>query len=111
MKEPNYEILFKKLLMMNQRGVYLTGENGHVYTNQDEDCEHRFKFKTILLNSKNYKGVISAIETFDFAIGLEGNQTLMEDWNTWGVDVLFLGDGKIDETRVDYVEPGKGGIG
>ncbi len=108
--QPDYEVAFKKLLMMNQKGIYLVGRDGHVWIENDSEVEYPLRLKRIILNNKIYGGVFEAIDTLDSAIEQDGQGTLLEMWNELGERVLFLGDGGVDNSRIDIVVKGKGGI-
>ena len=108
-KKVDYEYYFKCLLAMNQRGVYLTGMDGHTWIMNDPDAEYggwdeTLRKKGVMLNSKIYGGALEAIVTFDEAIKLAGENPLDECW------ITELGDGGYDTSRVDKVPDGQGGI-
>lgn len=105
----DYEQLFKMLLVLNQHGIYLTGADGHVWIEQAE-VDYPLTFDTIALNSKIYGGVFEAIQTFDEALHLDGQDGLLTRWNESVKDVLFLGNGGVANSRIDRVGKGKGGI-
>ena len=108
-QKPNYEKLFKMLLAMNQYGVYLFGRDGHVWIEQAE-VDHPLTFDTIAVNNKIYGGVVEAIQTLNEALIRDGQDGLIDWWDEWVKDVLFLGDGGVAESRIDRVSKGKGGI-
>ena len=100
----DWKNLFKRLLMLNQLGVYLSGQDGHIWLNGEG------VFDSVMLNSKIYGGVIEALDTVDEALRRDGKSSLLEMWDEYGKDVLFLGRGGIDESRIDIVKIWKGGI-
>lgn len=100
----NYDNLFQRLLMLNQMGAYLDGQDGHIWINGDIGLD------TIMVNSKIYGGVIEALDTIDEALRRDGQEDLLTMWNNYGKDVLFLGSGGVDESRIDKVKSGQGGI-
>lgn len=104
----NYENLFKRLLMMNSMGVYLSGRDGHIWIETSEDS--RAYLLSISLNNKIYGGVIQAVDTFDAALQRDGQPSLMDRWNEYGITEMFLGKGGLDESRMENVPYGKGGI-
>lgn len=106
----DYENLFKRLLMLNQIGVYLKGAHGHVWIELDEEAEYHLEFKQVAVNNKIYGGVIEAIDVMDEALRRDGQPSLMDTWEEWGKDVLFLGKGGVDESRIDEVQSGRGGL-
>ncbi len=108
--QPDYEVAIKKLLMMNQKGIYLMGRDGHVWIETDNDVEYPIELKRVILNNKIYGGVFEAIDTLDSALEQDGQKTLLEMWNEWGERVLFFGEGGVDKSRIDIVAKGKGGI-
>lgn len=107
--KPDFEQLFKQLLILNQYGVYLRGADGHVWIESDGDCEYPLVLKNVMMNSKIYGGVIEAIETIDEALKRDGQEDLLTRWNEWGKDVLFLGQGGVSESRINEAK-GRGGI-
>ena len=106
----NFDELFKRLLMLNQLGVYIYGRDGHRWIACDVDIEHPLVLDHILLNSKFYGGVIEVLDTIDEALRRDGQDDLYTRWVDWGMDVLPLGNGGIAESRIDVVKSGQGGI-
>lgn len=106
----DYEKLFKRLLMLNNMGVYLHGRDGHIWITQDENMEYPMRLNTVLLNSKIYGGVAQAIETIEEALYKDGQPTLLDRWIEFGKSEMFLGRGGVDESRIDIVAKGKGGL-
>lgn len=107
----NIEYYFKRLLVMNDYGVYLKGADGHIWIELDQEAEYPHKFNSIALNNKIYGGVLEAIDTFDAALVEDGQLSLIAQWELWGKDVMFYGN-KIgaDLSRIDRVKSGQGGI-
>lgn len=105
----NIEYYFKRLLVMNDYGVFLKGNSGHIWIEQSEDFPS--PFDSIALNNKIYGGVFEAIDTFDAALVADGQLSLINQWELWGKDVMFYGN-KIgeDKSRIDKVKSGQGGI-
>lgn len=106
----DYENLFKRLLMLNQRGVYLQGRDGHVWIENDSEIEYPFVLHSVMVNNKIYGGVIQAIEVIDEALQIDGQGSLIDEWEKHGVHVLNLGYGGVDKSRIDKVSKGKGGL-
>jgi hypothetical protein len=106
----DYENLFKRLLMLNQKGVYLNGADGHVWIEADEEADYPLQLKNVAVNNKIYGGVIQAIDVMDVALRMDGQPDLMDTWNEWGKDVLFLGRGEFDKSRIDMVDDERGGL-
>jgi hypothetical protein len=105
----DYENLFKRLLMLNQKGIYLYGRDGHVWIGTDENIEYPLNLNNVLMNTKIYGGVVEAFDTIDEALRRDGQDDLLTRWNEYGEDVLFLGRGGVDESRIDNVKSGQGG--
>lgn len=108
--EIDYENLFKRLLMLNQMGVYLNGRDGHIWINQDENEEYPMKLDIVFLNTKIYGGIIEALDTIDLALETDGQPQLLERWEKYGKDVQFLGRGGVGAGRIDIVKAGQGGL-
>ena len=111
MSQPiDFEYYFKCLLVMNQRGVYLVGRDGHIWIECDENPEYRwnddFEESGIYLNNKIYGGIFEAIDTFDAAIQKMGQSPLIEQYGDW----LFFGRRGADNGRISEVGAGRGGI-
>jgi hypothetical protein len=110
MKQTDYEKLFKALLVMNQAGLYIQARDGHTWIVQAPNVYRNYKLNKILLDTKFYGGIKQAIETFNEALIMDVQPSLMEDWKELSEDILFLGEGGVDESRITKVEDGKGGI-
>ena len=106
----DYENLFKRLLMLNQMGVYLNGRDGHIWINQDANEEYPMKLDIVFLNTKISGGIIEALDTIDLALETDGQPQLLERWEEYGKDVQFLGRGGIGAGRIDIVKAGQGGL-
>ena len=111
MSQPiDFEYYFKCLLVMNQRGVYLMGRDGHIWIEYDENSEHSwsedFVNHGIYLNNKIYGGIFEAIDTFDVAIQKMGQEPLIKQYGDW----LFFGRRGADDERISHIGAGRGGI-
>ena len=102
--------LLERLLIMNQHGLYLRTADGHIWIWQDPECEGQFVFDKVMLNSKIYGGILQAVDTVDRAIQICGYPSLIDQWNEWGKTELFFGRGGVDESRIDIVSEGRGGL-
>jgi hypothetical protein len=106
----NFEYYFKRLLMMNQMGIYITAADGHNWIELDEECDYHVDFERIDLNNKIYGGVLQAIDTFDDALMADGQDTLMKRWEEYGKDQFRFSKVGPDPSRIEEVDKGKGGI-
>jgi len=103
----DFEYYFKCLLVMNHRGVYLYGADGHIWIGNDPEAEYPWSVILINagveLNNKIYGGVLEAIDTFDAAVQSAGQPSLIEQYGDW----LFFGRRGVDASRIYR---GNGGI-
>mgnify|MGYP003558735722 CR=1 FL=1 len=105
----DFENLFKRLLVMNHRGIYLQSADGHIWIKNDPESDYPLadELTNVMLNNKIYGGIVQAVDTFDEALRIQGLPSLLEMFDE---DVLFMGRGGVDESRIDKVESGKGGM-
>jgi hypothetical protein len=116
----NMEYLAKRLLALGQYGCYLCGEDGHIwirpsYYDIDQadhsNLHHILKRAGVGLNNKIYGGVLEALDTIDEALRLSGYPSLLVGFPGWDYNSpLFLGDGGVEEGRIDIYEKGIGGL-
>jgi len=104
--------LAKRLLMLGMQGVFLTGADGHIWINYDNEVNDWLSFQEKLLkfnitfNSKIYGGVLEALDTIDYTLRLMGEPSLLEQWVGYGYNIMFLGEKGPDYSRVN-----RGGCG
>ena len=110
MNSINFETYFKRLLMMNSLGVYVTHADGHNWIELDEECDYHAKFAAVCLNNKIYGGVLEAIDTFDAALIADGQNSLMQMWENYGQEVYMFRKIGADMSRIEKVANGQGGI-
>lgn len=104
----DFEYYLKCLLVMNDRGVYLTSRDGHTWIDFDPECENNWNYdfaeNGIYLNNKIYGGVFEAIDTFDEAIQRMGEEPLIKQF------YFYFGRRGVAENRIEKVGRGRGGI-
>ena len=102
--------LEKRLLGLMQLGGSLNGADGHIWI-ESCDKEHNLneilQEKGILLNNKIYGGVLEALDTIDACLLQMGLDKLGDIYNE---DILFMGKGDIDWSRIDKTEKHRGGL-
>ena len=104
--------LEKRLIVLSQLGIRIEHRDGHrwiEYTPSDTfDFEHMLKMDGILLNNKIYGTLEDALNIIDRCLTRCNVKTLLE--NFWYEEREIIGEGIFDETRIDYVEQGQGGL-
>jgi hypothetical protein len=113
----DYELLLKRVMGLAQIGCRLEGRDGHIWIEEagvEEICTvlHRWlRASDLMLNNKIYGGVLEALDTVDYALGLCGKPSLLELFPGFGhMDGLFLGVPGAAEDRVSLVAVGNGGL-
>lgn len=105
----NIGYYFKRLLVMNDYGVFLKGNSGHIWIQLSEDFPS--PFDSIALDNRIYGGVFEAIDTFDAALVADGQLSLIAQWELWRKDVMFYGRNiGAAPGRITKVKSGQGGI-
>lgn len=109
--------LAKRLLALGQMGCHIRGADGHFWIEcgePDRETSHlawKLKKAGILLNNKIYGGVLEALDTIDGALVASGDFQPLKDLGDCLIDAqLDLGVHGVDASRIDRLEPGKGGI-
>ena len=85
---------------MNSRGAYINFYGGHTWISIDKEQDYFWELDKVILNSKFYGGIIQAVDTFDEAIQICGYEPLINYWNE---DEHRLGNGGVDNSRIDKV--------
>lgn len=111
--KPDLEHYFKRLLVLNRLGIILEYRDGHTWISdvpiyeddwQDSSLWCRkvnsiLRDNHILLNTKIYGGILSAIDTIDAALQMAGMEPLIDQFDSR----MYLGSGGVDESRIDKV--------
>jgi hypothetical protein len=112
--KPDYEKMFKQLLMMNQGGVYLQLDDGHTWIMKDSDADHPLSAilcdAGVSVANKIYGGIAQALDTMDEAALLAGCGTLCKQYDVLVRDFYFIGEGGVREGWVEKVAAGEGGL-
>jgi hypothetical protein len=109
------DALSKRLLSLGQLGCILYGQDGHIWIHSidNEDNGRPYSIDSILknagvvLNNKIYGGILEALDTIDEAFKRANAPTLEESFCE---EILFMGNPKVDESRLSKTESDKGGI-
>ena len=107
----DWELYFKRLIVLGKMGIYITTADGHYWIENGEEPEFGnageiLKKSGIVVNNKIYGGFIEAIETIRHALFMADVD--IDDWefcDEWD----FPPEG-VDDSRITLVEKGKGGI-
>lgn len=107
-------VLEKRLLGLMQMDTVLCGHDGHIWVVcNDDGYSEGFSLSRlltegrVLLDNKIYGGILEALDTIDEALKLAGFSHTLESW--YDEDTQFLGDGGVDNGRIDKCV-GTGGI-
>jgi hypothetical protein len=104
----DYKKAFSALYSASKLGIFITEADGHYWINC---CDvDQFNFNKVLhefgvlVNNKIYEGPLQALSVINKALKLCGYEE--------GLDVNLdeFGSPKLDESRIDIVEKGKGGL-
>jgi len=106
----DYETYFKKLLSLNEVGIYVHPADGHYWISYDENRDifrspdKALEEAGIAVNNKIYGGYIEAIETIWKALEMAGYML------TEGFEAYDLAPAGPAMDRISMVDKGQGGI-
>lgn len=104
----DWERLAKRLLGAGQLGVSLQGADGHIWIHEaevDHCLSDALRPSGVQLDGKIYGGILEALDMIDVALAMSGAPVLLELYSDQN---HFLGEGGVDETRIERGEPGDG---